>query len=332
MKIQNAILAGLCLTLFFLISPAYGEVMSLHTDKLSYFKGEKIIFSGTIESADIGKQVYVEITGPQGNYINTYDNQSDTNSSFQIVLDTNNTQIQSKFSTKGTYAAVAFIQTRSLSYAIKFDYSTEVPVSRPVFMTHLQNMTQSNLQKPTPTSNQISNLSNGQTSSNENKLEIVIKNQNSNTITNFNQKELAPNTKTQQPMPRQPTNPNSSDKCQNLSGDQLQKCLDYQMWSVDVPAYQAQQAQQQVCLHYNPDGSCQSSMNAQDYSRDLEAQQSASNFSTIILTVLLIIVIAIIAVAVSRRNRVKTIVEKKGKTNQHKDIRQSENDKEWKGI
>lgn len=309
--------------MFFLISPAYGEVMSLNTDKSSYHKGEKIIFSGTTEPIDIGKQVYIEITDPHGYYVNTYNNQTN-NGSFQIMLDTNNTQIQSKFSSTGTYAAVAFIQTRSYSFAIKFDYSTETPVSRPVFMTHPQNITQSNLQKPSSVSNLISNSSDAQILPTTNKPDTVITKPNSNMTTNFNQQKITQTTETQQPISNPPTSTDSSSKCQNLSGDQLKKCLDYQMWNVNLPAYQAQQAKQQVCLHYNPDGSCQVSMNAQDYSKAQDAQQYASNFSMIVLLVLLIAVIIIIALAVSRRKR--------GKTKSHKDIRQHEGDREWKGI
>jgi len=323
MKLQNMVLYGICLVMLFLISPAYGEVTSFHSDKLSYHKGEKIIFSGTTESSDIEKQVYVEITSPQGYYVNTYDNQAN-NGSFQIILDTNNTQIQSKFSSTGTYAAVAFIQTRSYSFAIKFDYSTETPVSRPVFMTHPQNITQSNLQKPSPMSNPISNSSNTQILSTTNKTDITTTKQNSNMTPNFNQQKITQTTETQQSASNQTTITDNSSKCQNLSGDQLKKCLDYQMWNVNLPAYQAQQAKQQVCLHYNPDGSCQVSMNAQDYSKAQDAQQSASNLSMIVLSVLLITVIVIIVLAVSRRKR--------GKTKSRKDIRQPESDREWKGI
>lgn len=320
MKLQ-IVLLGLCLSIALFTFPAYGEVMSLHSDKSSYFKGEKIIFSGTAESTDSGNPVYIEITGPQGSYVDTYNNQTNTDGSFQIIVDTNNTQIQSKFSSKGTYSAVAFIHTRTLSSSVKFDYTTEPQVFRPAFITQPQNTTH--------VSNQSVITPNIQSSINENKMEVTTNSSSTPTIISNPQKPVQ-NTESLQPTNQQQTNQNSSGRCSNLSPADTKKCLDSYMYNVALPAYRAQQAQQTVCLHHNPDGSCQVGMSSQDYEKAQQEQQQSTINTLIISAVLLVVVIGIVGIAISRRRK-RTVPKEASKSGSNKDIRKPD-DKEWKGV
>jgi hypothetical protein len=113
---------------------AQGEVQLLKTDKSSYFLDDNIIFSGTVESIDVGKQVYLEIINPQGNFVGLFSGVANSDDSYRITIGINSSQIQNKFSLKGTYNAIAFIQTRS-SPSISFDYSPETPIVPHTFNT-----------------------------------------------------------------------------------------------------------------------------------------------------------------------------------------------------
>lgn len=107
---------------------ADGEVQSLKADKTRYFQTDKIIFSGKVGVNDTSNQVNLEITGPQGNYIDTFTVIPQVNGSFQIILDTNNTKIKNEFSQSGNYSALAFVKTRSSSSPIVFGYSATPPI------------------------------------------------------------------------------------------------------------------------------------------------------------------------------------------------------------
>ncbi|MGI0026606.1 MAG: PKD domain-containing protein [Nitrosopumilaceae archaeon] len=128
----------------FLIS-AQGEVQSLSTDKKSYYQTNKIILSGIAATTDAGSQVNLEITGPQGNYIDTFTTTVNTDGSFQFVLDTNTPIIQNDFSHQGIYSSIAFILARSSSLPASFDYSPLAPPPlRPLSMQSNQTSIQNN--------------------------------------------------------------------------------------------------------------------------------------------------------------------------------------------
>ncbi len=99
-------------------------------------------------------------------------------------------------------------------------------------------------------------------------------------------------------------------KCQGLTGDQYQKCFEYQQYNIQNQGIKAEQAQQfipsvdnrpQVCLHYNPDGSCQSAMVAEDYTKALQEQQSEVTNSTFIGIIIVGIIIGILIAAIRKR-------------------------------
>ena len=102
--------------------PAYAEVNSFQTDKSFYVQGNKIIFSGTVEIGDYQKHVNLVIHSPLGKFVLISGNYSDSIYTFEIVVNTNDTN---QFSTTGTYSATAFIGDPSSGKTIAFDFSPD---------------------------------------------------------------------------------------------------------------------------------------------------------------------------------------------------------------
>jgi uncharacterized membrane protein len=102
--------------------PAYAEVNSFQTDQLFYTPGNKIYFTGTVGIGDYQKQVNLVIHDPMGKFVLISGNYSDSIYTFEIVVNTNDTN---QFSTKGTYSATAFVGDPSSGKTIAFDFSPD---------------------------------------------------------------------------------------------------------------------------------------------------------------------------------------------------------------
>lgn len=102
--------------------PAYAEVTSLQSDQSFYTHGNKIHFTGTVSISDYQKLVNLVIHDPTGKFVLISGNYSDSTYTFEVVVDTNNTD---QFYTKGTYQAVAFIGKESEGKISNFDFSPD---------------------------------------------------------------------------------------------------------------------------------------------------------------------------------------------------------------
>lgn len=115
---------------------AYAEVTSLQTNQSLYTHGNKIYFTGTVGISDYQKLVNLVIHDPTGKFVLISGNYSDPTYTFEIVVDTNNTD---QFYTKGTYAATAFTGKEPEGKIISFDF---LPDGSPV-IHHLPQNTNS---------------------------------------------------------------------------------------------------------------------------------------------------------------------------------------------
>lgn len=224
-----------------------GEVQSLKTDKKYYFQTNKIVLSGTEVNDTGNQQVNLEITGPQGNYIDTFTTIPNTNGSFQIVLDTNTTKIKSELSQQGNYSAIAFIKTRSASIPVVFYYSPVPPIPPRPFTLYpnqigVQNKSQNTVvstvthQQNQPASNtsfnKIPMISGKRTGLNDSTIlqkPLTVTNA---TIESSQQKPLVSNSKSDQV------------NCSTLSSDQQYKCQQNQVYSQTAPEHVQQPGQQ----------------------------------------------------------------------------------------
>ena len=102
--------------------PAYAEVNSFQTNQSFYIPGNKIYFTGTVGIGDYQKQVNLVIHGPTGKFVLISGNFSDSIYTFEIIVNTNDTN---QFSTKGTYSATAFVGDPSNGKTITFDFSPD---------------------------------------------------------------------------------------------------------------------------------------------------------------------------------------------------------------
>jgi len=126
--------------------PAYAEVNSFQTDQSFYTPGNKIYFTGTVGIGDYQKQVNLVIHGPTGKFILISGNYSNSIYTFEMVVNTNDTN---QFSTKGTYSATAFVGNPSDGKTITFDFS---PDASPVIhqVPENTNTGSTNSSQPTP--------------------------------------------------------------------------------------------------------------------------------------------------------------------------------------
>jgi hypothetical protein len=125
--------------------PVYAEVTSLQSDQSFYTSGNKIYFTGTVGIDDYQKLVNLVIHDPTGKFVLISGNYSDSTYTFEVVVDTNNTD---QFYTKGTYQAVAFVGKESEGKISNFDFSPDgSPVIHHVSST---NATNSSPAQPSP--------------------------------------------------------------------------------------------------------------------------------------------------------------------------------------
>lgn len=115
-----------------LIMPAYADVKSLKTEKTFYKKGDKIIFSGTVEDKDIGEFVTVVIEDPAGEFVTLVSGYVTADKNFTITIDTDAKKIREKFDSHGVYNATGFVENKTNSKWVTFDFSLDgSPVVHP---------------------------------------------------------------------------------------------------------------------------------------------------------------------------------------------------------
>ena len=103
-----------------LIMPAYADVKSLKTDKTFYKKGDKIIFSGTVEDEDVGEFVTVVVEDPAGNFVTLRQGFVTIDKDFEVTIDT-----KEKFHSHGVYNATGFVENKTNSKWTAFDFSLD---------------------------------------------------------------------------------------------------------------------------------------------------------------------------------------------------------------
>ena len=108
-----------------LIMPAYGDIKSFKTDKSFYKKGDKIIFSGTVEDKDVGEFVAVVVEDPAGNFVTLGSGYVTVDKNFTVTIDTNAKKITEKFLSHGVYNATGFVENKTNSKWITFDFSLD---------------------------------------------------------------------------------------------------------------------------------------------------------------------------------------------------------------
>ncbi|HSB57645.1 MAG TPA: hypothetical protein VLD38_07545 [Nitrosopumilaceae archaeon] len=109
-----------------LVIPAHAEVISFKTDKSSYFAGEKIIFSGIVQSKDVAADaiITIVINDPNGKFVLVTQVKPDHAGSFGAIIVDN-----SKFQTSGTYHATAYTSTEDQGLSTSFNLETDSKVT-----------------------------------------------------------------------------------------------------------------------------------------------------------------------------------------------------------
>ncbi len=124
------------------VIPVYAEVTSLQTDRALYAIDMNVYFTGTVSKTDSQKVVNLEIHDPHGNLVLITGNASESDGTFQIIVNTND---PAQFSLAGTYNATAFVSGESAGVTVPFDFSPNgLPVIHHTIVT--QNNTQNNTQ------------------------------------------------------------------------------------------------------------------------------------------------------------------------------------------
>ena len=108
-----------------LIMPAYADIKSLKTDKTFYKKGDKIIFSGTVEDEDVGEFVTVVVEDPASNFVTLGSGYVTIDKDFEVTIDTNAKKIKEKFVSHGVYNATGFVVNKTNSKWVVFDFSLD---------------------------------------------------------------------------------------------------------------------------------------------------------------------------------------------------------------
>ncbi len=107
-----------------LIIPAYAEVQSIKTDKLFYTLGDKMFFSGTVESDSTGL-VTIVIRDSNDKFVLLTQALIKHDNTFERNIDVND-----KFTDHGIYNATAFLVNMTEGSLTRFDFSTDgSPVS-----------------------------------------------------------------------------------------------------------------------------------------------------------------------------------------------------------
>lgn len=113
----SASLVGILLTIA--IIPAYGEVQSFWTDKLSYIKGDTITFSGIVDDETTGL-VTIVIRDSNDEFVLLTQAMINPDNTFQRSVETNK-----KFTVHGIYNSTAFIVNMTEGSATRFDFSID---------------------------------------------------------------------------------------------------------------------------------------------------------------------------------------------------------------
>ena len=108
-----------------LIMPAYADIKSFKTDKTFYKKGDKIIFSGTVEEKDVGEFVTIIIEDPTGNFVTLGSGYVSVDKNFTVTIDSDAKKIKEKFSSHGVYNATSFVENKTNSKWVTFDFSLD---------------------------------------------------------------------------------------------------------------------------------------------------------------------------------------------------------------
>lgn len=122
MNANNVYSYILILFLIFTITPVFAEVTSIQTNSDSFYKGEQIEFSGTVESESTGL-VTIVIRDTNNEFILLTQAIIDYDNSFQKII-----KIDDRFSEQGMYNATGFILNMTKGVTVDFGvYLNGVP-------------------------------------------------------------------------------------------------------------------------------------------------------------------------------------------------------------
>ena len=115
---------GLLLFLGLAINPAFAEVTSLQTNNESFYKGDEIEFSGTVEDGSTGL-VTIVIRDLNDEFVLLTQAIIDDDNSFEREI-----KIENKFTENGNYDAIGFILSMTKGATTNFDVSlNEIPIT-----------------------------------------------------------------------------------------------------------------------------------------------------------------------------------------------------------
>ena len=143
-----------------IIIPAYAVIVEFKTDKTSYIKGDKIVFSGKTDAAHANKMLSIKIYGPKGEFVALTGGRSDFDSNITVnPVDTTKGKFAEKSAQqgKGIYNAT-IIYDEEPNYKGKwtiFDFSLDgspvSPSAAQIMSQQSQPSTPAPTQTPTPT-------------------------------------------------------------------------------------------------------------------------------------------------------------------------------------
>ena len=114
---------GIFLFLGLITNPAFAEVTSLQTNNESFYKGDEIEFSGTVEDGSTGL-VTIVIRDLNDEFVLLTQAIIDDDNSFERKI-----KIENKFTENGNYNAIGFILSMAKGATINFDVSlNEIPI------------------------------------------------------------------------------------------------------------------------------------------------------------------------------------------------------------
>ena len=145
-----------------LVMPAYADIKSFKTDKTFYKKGDKIIFSGAVEDEDVGEFVTVVVEDPAGNFVTLGSGYVTVDKNFTVTIDTDAKKIREKFDSHGVYNATGFVENKTNSKWVVFDFSLDgspvihqtqqpAPTTEPAPAQQPAQQEPSQTQQPSPT-------------------------------------------------------------------------------------------------------------------------------------------------------------------------------------
>lgn len=115
---------GIFLFLGLITNPAFAEVTSLQTNNESFYKGDEIVFSGTVEDGSTGLVTIVIRDLNDEFVLLTQAIIDDDDNSFEREI-----KIENKFTENGNYNAIGFILSMAKGATTNFDVSlNEIPI------------------------------------------------------------------------------------------------------------------------------------------------------------------------------------------------------------